>query len=323
MRINGLKSCFGWALLLIASTAFAQSVVDPGLPVYTRVEGLSGNLVLSGSYTLSQQGAIWSDHFKQFYPGVEIKIDPKGSASAVDAVINGEANFGLLSRTISEEEVRKFHAKYGYLPTVLTPAIEPIAIYVHKDNPIESLTFAQLDAIYSKSLKRGAAKTAQTWGDVGVAGALASTPITCQARRDETGSQVFFQAAILGGGDFRDGMVSHISNAEMVDAIAKTPGAIGFGGAGFATPDVKMVPLKWLDDHPAATAHDAVYPLVRPLQIIVNRAPNTQLPAIEKEFLKYIFSVKGQQDVVAGELFPVNGRAAQLALDAVDLKVLN
>jgi len=323
MKVFGMKSCLGLAMLLIASTATAQTGVDPGLQVYPRVEGVKGNVVMIGSYTMSQLGAVWADSFRQLYPDVEIKIEPKGSSYAVKAVIDGEATFGLLSRSITEAEVKAFHDKYGYLPTVVTPSLEPIAIYVHKDNPIESLSLAQLDAIFSKSLKRGAAKTATTWGDLGLAGSYATMPITCEARRDETGSQVFFQAAILGNGEFRDGMHNHISNAELVKAVAGTPGAIGFGGSTFATPDIKMVPLKLRDEDPAIGPHEANYPLVRPLQMVVNRPPQKQLSSVDREVLKFIFSQKGQQDVILSGFVPVPARAAQIALDAVDLRTLN
>lgn len=323
MKVFGMKSCLGLAMLLIASTATAQTGVDPGLQVYPRVEGVKGNVVMIGSYTMSQLGAVWADSFRQLYPDVEIKIEPKGSSHAVKAVIDGDATFGLLSRSITEAEVKAFHDKYGYLPTVVTPSLEPIAIYVHKDNPIESLDLAQLDAIYSKSLKRGAPKTATTWGDLGLSGSYTTMPITCEARKDETGSQVFFQAAILGNGEFRDGMHNHVSNADLVKAVATTPGAIGFGGTSFATPAVKMVSLKIRQEDPAISVHEANYPLVRPLQMVINRPPQKQLPSVDREVLKFIFSQKGQQDVILAGFVPVPARAAQIALDAVDLRTLN
>lgn len=323
MKIHGMKSYIGLTMLLFASTAAAQTAVDPGLPVYPRTEGVKGNVIMIGSYTMSQLGAVWADSFQKLYPDVHIKIDPQGSSKAVTAVINGEASFGLLSRSITEAEVKAFHDKFGYLPTVVTPSLEPIAIYVNKDNPIESLTLEQVDAIFSKSLKRGAPRTATTWGDLGAAGQWAAMPITCEARRDETGSQVFFQAAILGNGEFRDDLKHHVSNVDLVKAIVATPGAIGFGGSTFATPDVKTVALKWRAEDPAVSIHDANYPLVRPLQIVINRPPQKQLSEIEREFLKFVFSQKGQQDVILGGFVPVHSRAAQIALDAVDLKTLN
>jgi len=323
MKVFGMKSYLGLALLLMASSAMAQTGVDPGLPIYPRAEGVKGNVVMIGSYTMSQLGAVWADNFQKLYPEVQVKIDPKGSSQAVQSVMSGESTFGLLSRSITEEEVKAFHDKFGYLPTVVTPALEPIAIYVHKDNPVDSLTLAQLDAIFSKSLKRGASKTATTWGDLGAAGKYAAMPINCEVRRDETGSQIFFQAAILGNGEFRDGVHNHVSNVDLVKAVAANPGAIGFGGSTFATPEVKVISLKIRDEDPAVSIHEAGYPLVRPLQVVINRAPQKQLSAIDREFLKFIFSQKGQQDVILAGFVPVPARAAQIALDAVDLRILN
>lgn len=327
MKFHGMTFLAGLVLALSTGPASAQTPaqhpVDPGLPVYPRVEGLKGTLDLTGSYTMAQLGAVWADSFKAMYPDVEIKINPAGSKYAVDSVIKGEASFGLLSRSITEAEVKAFHDKLGYLPTVVTPAVEPIAVYVHKDNPLQALTLTQVDAIFSKSLKRGAPKTATTWGELGATGQWANLPIVCEIRRDETGSQVFFQAAILGGGEFRDDAKEHISNLELVKAIGSNPGAIGFGGASFVSPEIKAIALKWRDEDPAFGLNDAGYPLVRPLQIVINRAPNAKLNDVQREFLKFIFSQKGQQDVVIGGQVPVHARAAQIALDAVDLRILN
>lgn len=326
MKAFGSKLLWGAvAGVLVCAQAAAQnpSPVDPALPVYPRVEKLQGKVTLVGSSTISQLAAIWGDSFKKMYPEVEVDVAVKGSANAVNSVIAGEANFGLLSRQITEEEVKAFHARFGYLPTVLTPSLEPLAIYVHKDNPIKSLTLAQLDAIFSKSLKRGAPKMATTWGDLGVAGKWANTPITCQARNDDTGSQVFFQAAILGNGEFRDDLRSNSSNLDLVKAVAANPGAIGFAGSLYGLPEVKAVPLAWRDGETAIDIQDSRYPLVRPLHIVVNRAPNAQLSPLESEFIKFVFSQRGQQDVIIGGFVPIPARPAQIALDAVGLSTLN
>jgi phosphate transport system substrate-binding protein len=326
MKLQAFKSLLGCAVVLTAASVAlgeAPSPIDPSLPVYPRVEGLKGKLSLVGSNTMSQLAAIWGTTFRQMYPEVEIDVQVKGAANAVASVVNGEANFGLLSRTITEEEVKSFHDKYGYLPTVLTPSLEPIAVYVNKTNPIESLTLAQLDAIYSTTLKRGAPRPAQTWGDLGVAGEWASKPIACQTRNDNTGSQVFFQAAVMGGGDFRPDVTRNAKNSDLIKSIGSNPGAIGFAGSLYETPDVKVLPVSWREGEAAIGPHEMNYPLVRPLQIVVNKPPQTPLTELEQEFIKFVFSKRGQQDVIIGGFVPIPSRPAQIALDAVGLSTLN
>jgi phosphate transport system substrate-binding protein len=300
-----------------------QTPIDPALPLYKPGENVSGTVSLAGSMTLAQLAAIWSDSFKQLSPNIQVQVTPKGSTNAMPALINGESDFALLSRPMTETEVKAFQEKYGYLPTVVVPALEQIAIFVHKDNPIESVTLPQIDALFSKTLRRGAAKQATTWGDVGVAGPLSSQPITCLGRRDQTGLQVFFQMAILAGGEFRSDMTENASNIDMIKAIAANPGAVGFGGAAFASPEVKAVPVALRPGDTPVGIHDAHYPLVRPLQIVLKHEHGKQISPAQEEFIKYIFSQRGQQDVIFGGLVPISARPAEIALEAVGVHTLN
>jgi phosphate transport system substrate-binding protein len=146
-------------LLTMASIAMAASEVcllDPNLPFYRPVEKLSGELKLGGSNTMSHVATVWINSFTTYYPDVKITIDVNGSRDAVDSVQAGDTDIGLLSRTISPDEVKAFQEKHGYPPTVLTPCLERTAIYVNKDNPIKGLTIAQLDAMFGTECKRGA-----------------------------------------------------------------------------------------------------------------------------------------------------------------------
>lgn len=323
MKRIGTRFCLSMAVVLAASVGYAEQPVDPSLPIYQRVEGLSGKITLTGSDTMAQIAAIWGDSFRNLYPTVEIDIQVKGARDAVPSVINGEATFGLLSRQVTQEEVKAFHDRFGYVPTVLTPSLEPLAVFVHKDNPIESLSLSQLDALFSTSLRRGEKKTAATWGDVGVNGNWANVPVVCRLRSDDTGSQVFVQAVILGGGTFRTDTAGHTSHPDMVRAIAGDPRSVGFAGISHAVPGVKAVPLAWRNGDPAIDIETPGYPLVRPLQLVVNNPPNKEMSKLEQEFIKYVFSKQGQEDVVKGGFQHIPAAAARIALDAADLSVLN
>lgn len=315
----------------VASPALAAgpaSPVDPSLPVYRPGEQLSGKITLVGSNTMSQVASLWIEGFRQFHPNVEFDNQIKGSANAVSSVIHEEATFGLLTRSIHPQEVAAFEQKFGHPPTVLTPTYEPIAVYAHESNPIEGLTIQQLDAIFSTTRLRGAAAAATTWGDLGLRGEWASRPIVLQGRSSDTGSVVFFREAVLAGGAYRRDIVDHPSNVDLVKGVAGDPGAIGFAGRTYMLPGVKTIPLSAGDGAPCVDVHSVEatqgqYPLIRPLQLVVNQAPGADLPPLQREFLKYVFSRLGQEDVLRAGFQPISGRPAEIALDAVGLGDVN
>lgn len=318
------------ALLSMAAFAFASSAaaqgLDPNLPVYRPADGVSGTITLTGSTTMSQLAAVWAESFQAYQPEVGFEITVTGSATAVEAVMNGEAQFGMLSRFITPEEVAAFEQKFGYAPTIVVPGLEPIAIYVNADNPIQGLTIQQLDAIFSTTHVRGG--EARTWGDLGLTGAWANRPIVLHGRGDATGSQVYFQAAVLAGGEFNPAMVSHFDNFKLVRAVSEDPAAIGFAGMLYQNPNVKAVPIALNAEGPyvsieGESSTGATYPLIRPLQIVINHRPRGALPAAQQEFLKYIFSRLGQEDVVRGGFQPISADPAEVSLDAVGLGQIN
>lgn len=325
MRIPGMLT---FAVLLIsasmASAASEVSLIDPNLPFYRPVEKLSGELKLGGSNTMSHVATVWINSFTTFYPDVKITIDVNGSRDAVDSVQAGETHIGLLSRTISPEEVKAFQEKLGYPPTVVTPCLERTAIYVNKDNPIEGLTITQLDAIFGTECKRGAKEPCRTWGQLGLTDEWTKLPINTHGRTFDTGSQVFLQEAVMLGSPLRQDITSHKSNLGIVEAVAKDKGGIGFGGLSYATSDVRAVPLALHEGQPfvaidSPEADQGLYPLVRRLQLVVKHDPKKQLEPVEREFIKYIFSQMGQEDVIKAGFQAIPARPARVALDAVGL----
>ena len=331
---NTLRFFLLMALAVTASTAaFAESALqqapgalDPNLPYYRPVEKLSGELKLGGSNTLSHIATVWIDSFTQFYPDVKITIDVNGSRQAVKDVKAGKTQIGLLSRTVHREEVEDFSKAFGYGPTVLTPCMERTGIFVHKDNPIKSLTLAQLDAIYSDDCRRGAEKPCRTWGQLGLTGAWASKPIVAHGRTKDTGSQVFIQQSVMLGAKMRSDLKAHKGNVEMLQAVTQDPNSVGFSGLSYATSDVKAVPLGFSEQEgfvaiDSPEADRGRYPLVRRLQLVVNHNPEKELPALQQEFIKYVFSRLGQEDVVKAGFQAIPARPAHVALDAVGLGI--
>lgn len=324
MKLGALLTAF----LLCVSTASVVhgQALDPNLPVYRPVSSLKGELKLVGSNTMSHVAAVWSDGFRQFYPDVRITIDVNGSREAVRAVETNEAHIGLLSRSIDAAEAESFAKTLGYQPKVLTPCLERIAVFAHKDNPINGLTLKQVDAIFSNSLKRGEERPIRTWGQLGFPGAWANQPIVAVGRKDDTGSQLFFKEAVLLGGDYREDLVPKTGNLDLVKSIGKDPRALGFAGLSCDAPEVRSVPLAIRPEGPfvaidSPEADAGQYPLMRPLQLVVDHNPKKEMPAVESEFIKYVFSRLGQEDVIKAGFQAIPAQPAHIALDSVGLGV--
>ncbi len=143
--------------------------VDSSIAPYAKSSGISGNLSSIGSDTLNNLMTFWAEGFQKQYPNVRIQIEGKGSSTAPPALISGTAQLGPMSRPMKAEEIDEFEKKYGYKPSVVRVAVDGLAVYVSKDNPIEKLTLQQVDAVFSKTRKRGG-KDAKTWGDLGLTG---------------------------------------------------------------------------------------------------------------------------------------------------------
>jgi phosphate transport system substrate-binding protein len=307
-------------MLSAASVATAQGL-DPNLPPYHPQDGLSGRINLIGSTTMSNIADVWRESFLQLHPDVKINIEVKGSINAVPAVMDGTATFGLLSRAITAQEIEAFQTKFKYPPKILTPSQELMAIFVHKENPIEGLTLEQIAHIFA------ADSSVKTWGDVGLTGAWAGQTVDLQGRAATTGSTLYMQNYILRGQPFKQAMNVNKSNMLLVDSIANSRTAIGYAGLIYQAGDVKAVPLavrsgQQFVDINSADAALGRYPLMRPLQLVVNQPAGKELPTVQTEFLRYIFSQLGQEDVVKSGFQPVPGDSARFALDQVGLREL-
>lgn len=321
-----LMACMTTSVLAATAVPTGQIALDPNLPYYRPVERLTGELKLGGSNTMSHIAAGWIDSFTQIYPEVKITIEVNGSRQAVNDVEAGKSDIGLLSRTVLREEVEAFQKKFGYGPTVLTPCLERTAIFVHKDNPIKGLTMTQLDSIYSPECRRGSDKPCGTWAYFGLEGEWGKRHVVAHGRTKDTGSQIFLQQAVMLGAPLREDMVTHKTNVEMIKAIAEDPNSVGFAGLSYATPEVRAVPLAFTEEEgyvaiDSPEAARGLYPLVRRLQFVVKHDPSTDLPPLQQEFIRYVFSRLGQEDVVKAGFQAIPARPARIALDAVGLGI--
>jgi len=311
--------------LIMALPASAQVKVDDKLPDYKPTGGVSGNLKSVGSDTMNNLMALWAEGFHRIYPGVEIEIEGKGSSTAPPALIEGTAHFGPMSRDMKQAEISKFNAKFGYDPTKLPTSIDMLAIYVHKDNPIASLTLQQIDAIFSSTRKAGSPKDIRTWGDLGLQGEWANKPISLYGRNSASGTYGFLKEHVLVNGDYKDSVKEQPGSSSVVQGVASDKYAIGYSGIGYKTADVRAVPLaKNAKSKPVAAvpenAYGGEYPLWRFLLIYVNYKPGSQLDPLRREFIKYVFSRQGQQDVIKDGYMPITARLAGKALASVGIE---
>jgi phosphate transport system substrate-binding protein len=311
-----------FATLCIATAAQAEKVqVDAKLPSYKATSGVSGNLSSIGSDTLNNLMTYWAEGFKKKYPNVNIQIEGKGSSTAPPALIAGTAQLAPMSREMKGKEIEDFEKKYGYKPTKIGVALDSLAVFVNKDNPLKSLSLDEVDAIFSKNHKRGLADIA-TWGQVGAKGPLAAKPISLFGRNSASGTYGYFKEHALNKGDFKSTVKEQPGSASVVEGVAKDVSAIGYSGIGYATSGVRALPLS---DKKGDTVYEAnyanvlsgKYPLSRMLYIYVAKKPGEPLPKVVEEFLKYALSKEGQQVVVKDGYDPLPATAAANQLKAL------
>ncbi len=311
--------------LVVAGTFAAASAyaldVDPALKDYKKSSGVEGSLKSVGSDTLNNVMALWAESFAKEYPSVKIEIEGKGSGTAPPALVGGTAQFGPMSRPMKAGELDDFEKKYGYKPTGLRVAVDALAVFVNKDNPIKCLSLTQLDAMFSKTRKKGGKDDIKTWGQVGATGEWASKPISLYGRNSASGTYGYFKEVGLGDGDFKDSVKEQPGSSAVVQAIASDRFAIGYSGVGYKTADVRLVPLSARDggscfDATSDNAYAGDYPITRFLYVYVNAKPGAKVEPLRAEFVKFVFSKQGQTGVIKDGFFPIPSAIAQQDLKA-------
>jgi phosphate transport system substrate-binding protein len=304
----------GVGLLSRLTPAAAQVTVDARLPAYERVGGVSGNLNSVGSDSLNNLMTLWAEGFRAVYPNVNVQIEGKGSSTAPPALIEGTAQFGPMSRPMKSTEIDQFEKKYGYKPTEVKVAIDALAVFVHKDNPIKGLTLTQADSIFSSTYKRGG-KPIATWGEVGLHGPWVQRPMSLYGRNSASGTYGFFKEHTLKGGDYKDTVKEQPGSSSVVQGVASDLGGIGYSGIGYATSGVRALPLA--EKEGAAMAEPTLensltgdYPLARFLYVYVNKRPGEPLDKLTQEFVKFVLSKAGQEIVVKDGYFPLPATVA-------------
>ncbi len=228
---------------------------------------------------------------------------------------------------MTAEEIDAFEKKYGYKASGFRVAVDALAVYVHKDNPIQCLTLQQLNRIFSSTYKVAGGGNIKTWGDVGLTGEWAAMPISLYGRNSISGTYEFFREIALNDGDYKDEVKQQPGSEAVVHGVASDRSAIGYSGLDYKTNDVRAVPLASYNggkcyDTSAEATYSGNYPIARYLYVYLNKKPNEQLDTLRSEFIKYILSKDGQtQTEMAGD-YPITNAIREEDLKRLGISTL-
>ncbi len=322
-KTKAVLAAIGFASAVMGSgVASAVQEIDPATPVYEKASGISGNLSSVGSDTLANQMTLWAESFNRIYPNVNIQIQAAGSSTAPPALTEGTSNLGPMSREMKDDELGAFERKFGYKPTAIPVAVDALAVFVNKDNPIKGLTVDQVDAIFSSTRKCGYKKDIATWGDAGI-DAWKTKSIQLYGRNSVSGTYGYFKEHGLCKGDFKNNVNEQPGSASVVQSVTASVNGIGYSGLGYVTSGIKAVPLakKGGKDFVEATPENALagkYPLARFLYVYVNKKPNQPLAPLEYEFIKMVLSKTGQEVVIKDGYIPLPAKVIKKTLATLE-----
>ena len=219
---------------------------------------------------------------------------------------------------MKDKEIEAFETRHGYKPTPIRVAIDALAVYVHKDNPLDELSIAQVDTIFSTTRRCGGAESKGSWGSLGLSGGWTDRPIQLYGRNSVSGTYGYFKKVALCSGDFKNSVNEQPGSASVVQAVASSLNGIGYSGIGYITSGVKALKLS-SDGAPSvsATPENALsgdYPLSRYLYVYVNKKPGEPLQPLAQEFLKLVLSKEGQEIVSKDGYVQVSAEVAEREL---------
>ena len=300
-----------------------QPTLDPALPSYrpTQADRLNGDLRGASSDVLVGLVDLWSRRFAALNPRASLSVSPPyaGSLGAKE-LIKEAADFVFVSRELKPEDISEFEARFGYPPTSIPISagsyrhygfLDSIAFFVHPDNPLEQLTFAQIDAIFSSTRHRGGTPI-RTWGQLGLTGDWTNEPIRVHGVKPWNGFEEFIRQRVLSIGDMRGDWRTDMNFEKVVfplaQNVAKDRYALGYSGLAYLDAPVKVLPLASDAAVPAtAPTYDNVasgrYPLSRLIYFNFNRAPGQPIDPVLLEFLRFVLSREGQQVVLEHGIF--------------------
>jgi phosphate transport system substrate-binding protein len=308
-----------------------QPMLDRDLPAFEPKESkdLTGHIQGAASDVLADMAQRWIAAFKKYYPNVQVEVPPPYSGKVgAKELVSEKVDFALVSRELVPSDVTDFKAKFGYLPTSVPIMggtfrdfgfLDAIAFFVSKDNPIDHLTFKQLDAILSTTRCRGA-DPIRTWGQLGLTGEWADKPIDVWAVKPWNGFEEFVRERILSTEGQRGEWRPDLNFVETVFPIAPHVSqdryALGYAGVAYINDGVKLIAVTSNEAGPFVPPSyeevaKATYPLSRLVYCNINKSPTVALNPAISEFVRFILSREGQQVVLDQQVYiPLRAKQA-------------
>ncbi len=253
-----------------------------------------------GSDTLVNVAQTWAEEYRKIHPDCAVAVSGGGSGTGIAAMINGTVDIANSSREMKEREM-KMARDNGNEPVPFIVGYDAVAIFVHKDNPIESITIEQLAAIY------GEGGEITRWSQLGITvpGAVRDQMVRV-SRQNNSGTYAYFREAVLGReGNYKLGSLDMHGSKDVVELVQNTRSAIGYSGLAYATDHVKIVPVSVSGGPPVVptveSAGDRTYPIARPLFMYTVGAPEGAV----KEYMDWILSDEGQAILLRKGYAPV------------------
>ncbi|WP_306589897.1 PstS family phosphate ABC transporter substrate-binding protein [Geothrix sp. 21YS21S-4] len=299
-------SCSG---LLQAQTAQVRAKVPASVPRYQAAAAVKGPFELLGTDELGDLGEEWVSAFRKIHPDAKLVYRSKPMDSLVKAFTEGSALLVLADRELTADEAKAFQGKFGYLPMRIPVCLDANIVFVHKTNPLTSITMEQLDAIYSKGRLGGAKTPAAVWGDLGLKGEWAKLPINAYARGEGNATRASFAEKALLKGEYRPGILVRDDPSSLAEAVMTDRAGIAFGTMAswyFANKVIPVVPHHGEDARfPSQEAvTTSKYPMPRLFYAYLNRTPGEPLPPAVNEVAHFLLTQEGQNAVADAGLLP-------------------
>ncbi|MFZ1746667.1 MAG: phosphate ABC transporter substrate-binding protein [Nitrospirales bacterium] len=315
-RTKFLKGAMLFGLIFIVLSSFASAAddffpnVDQQVPQYSPQSRVSGKVEIDGSNTMKTILETWKSKLEKIHPDLRISLKTDGSNTGVESLMSGKTKIAAMSRPMTNQEIEKFTKQVGYAPTAIPVAVDAFAIFVHKDNPLDHITFQQLDALFSSDRRRGAPESLDMWGQLGLSGVWEKASIVSHIRDAKSGTGQFFREFVLLDGKDKETSVVQPGAASVVHAVMNDPYAVGYSGIGYRTNSVKPLHVAAVDGDPFIeptfqSATNGTYPLHRVLYLYVSEPPDMDHAPLLSEIIKFAVSLEGQQVVAKSGFFPL------------------
>ena len=262
----------------------------------------------AGSDTMVNLAQAWAEDYTGVESTVSVEISGGGSGTGIAALINGTVDIANCSRQMKPEELKRAEQNTGMRPVEFVVGYDALAVYVHRDNPLEEISIGQLAQIY------GEKGNLTQWTQLGINHtACASDEIIRISRQSNSGTYYYFREALLGSTqDFKLGSRDLHGSKDVVDLVGSTPCTIGYSGMGYATEKVKMLKIAVKEGDTAyppnlETALDGTYPIARPLYMYTLGEPEGEI----KAYIDWVFSEVGQEIVEKNGYVPLPKKEAE------------